>query len=94
MMSMASHMDAHRPDRVPARIPFRFPAWLRSWHGDPPVMTSTGSTVDQSTFVTSQRFGTSGWWWAMTDAGPLSSSAYHVSSVSRTDSRASSMPPN
>lgn len=60
MMSMASHMDAHSPDRVPGRIPSRFPAWDRSWQGDPPVMMSTGSTAAQLILVTSPRFGTSG----------------------------------
>lgn len=58
MMSMASHMDAQSPERVPGRIPSRFPAWDRSWQGDPPVMTSTGSTAVQSTVVMSPRFGT------------------------------------
>ncbi len=53
MISMASHMDAHRPERVPARIPARFPAWLKSWQGEPPHMMSTGSTAAQSIFVTS-----------------------------------------
>ena len=54
---MASHMDAHRPERVPAFIPARLPAWERSWQGEPPVIMSTGSTVFQSTFVTSPKFG-------------------------------------
>jgi hypothetical protein len=78
MMSMASHMDAHRPDRVPARIPARFPAWLKSWQGEPPQMTSTGSTVCQSTAVTSPRLGTSGQWWARMRAGSGSTSACHA----------------
>lgn len=60
MMSMASHMDAHRPDRVPAFMPARLPACDRSWQGDPPVMTSTFGTECQSTLVTSPRLGTSG----------------------------------
>ncbi|KRC37497.1 hypothetical protein ASE15_05130 [Oerskovia sp. Root22] len=53
MVSMASHMDAHRPDRVPAFMPARFPAWDRSWQGEPPVMMSTGSTSAQLILVTS-----------------------------------------
>ena len=53
MISMASHMDAHRPERVPAFMPARLPAWLKSWHGLPPVMTSTLGTVVQSILVTS-----------------------------------------
>jgi hypothetical protein len=57
---MASHMRAHSPERVPARIPARLPAWDTSWHGDPPVMMSTGSTADQSTAVMSPRLGTPG----------------------------------
>ena len=60
MVSMASHIDAHSPERVPCRIPSLRPAMLTSWQGDPPSMTSTGSTVVQSTFVTSPRFGTLG----------------------------------
>lgn len=60
MMSMASHMDAHSPERVPDFMPARLPACERSWHGDPPVMTSTGSTADQSSLVTSPRFGACG----------------------------------
>src|SRR5699024_5570178 len=47
MMSMASHMDAQRPDRVPSFMPARLPACERSWQGEPPVMMSTGSTADQ-----------------------------------------------
>jgi hypothetical protein len=53
MVSIASHMDAHRPERVPAFMPARLPAWLKSWHGLPPVMTSTFGTLAQSTLVTS-----------------------------------------
>jgi hypothetical protein len=60
MISMASHMDAHRPERVPARIPARFPAAETSWQGEPPVSTSTGSTRVQSTVVMSPRLGTPG----------------------------------
>ena len=62
---MASHIDAHKPDRVPARIPARFPAVDTSWQGDPPVRTSTGATLCQSICVMSPRFGTPGWWYAM-----------------------------
>lgn len=36
MVSIASHIDAHRPERVPALMPARFPAWERSWQGEPP----------------------------------------------------------
>ena len=51
--SMASHMDAHSPERVPALMPLRAPAMDTSWQGEPPQITSTGSTCDQSTAVTS-----------------------------------------
>src|SRR5690606_35039879 len=44
--------------------PWRRPAWDTSWQGNPPVMTSTGSTWDQSAVVMSPRLGTSGQWWA------------------------------
>lgn len=57
---MASHMDAHRPERVPAFMPARLPAWDRSWQGEPPVMTSTRGTVVQLILVTSPRLGTLG----------------------------------
>ena len=60
MVAMASRMEAHRLDRVPSVMPARRPAWLRSWHGDPPVMMSTGSTAAQSTRVMSPRLGTPG----------------------------------
>ena len=60
MAAMASRMEAHRLDRVPSVMPARRPAWLRSWQGEPPLMMSTGSTVDQSTAVMSPRLGASG----------------------------------
>ena len=60
MVSTASHIAAHRPERVPSFMPARFPACERSWQGEPPVMMSTGSTADQSILVTSPWFGASG----------------------------------
>ena len=53
MMLIASRMLTHRFERVPSVMPARFPAAERSWHGEPPVMMSTGDTSCQSTFVTS-----------------------------------------
>lgn len=60
MVAMASRMATQRLDRVPSVMPRRAPARLRSWQGEPPVMMSTGGTADQSTVVTSRKFGTSG----------------------------------
>ena len=57
---MASRMDSHRLERVPGVMPARRPAMLRSWQGEPPLMMSTGSTVDQSTLVMSPKLGASG----------------------------------
>lgn len=92
-MSIASHIDAHSPERVPVFIPARFPACERSWHGEPPVMMSTGSTLDQSTVVTSCRFGTSGQWCARTADGALSNSTNHAGSAPSASRAASSRPP-
>jgi hypothetical protein len=90
---MASHMDAHRPERVPGRMPARFPAWLRSWQGDPPVMMSTGSTSAHRILVMSPRLGTSGQWCARIRDGAISFSENHAGSASNTSRSASSMPP-
>jgi hypothetical protein len=87
MISIASHMDAHRPERVPAFMPARLPAWLRSWQGDPPSRMSTFGTVAQSTLVTSPRLGTSGWWCARILDGAASYSANQDVSPPRTDRR-------
>lgn len=66
---MASRMATQRFDRVPSVMPARRPAWDRSWQGEPPSRMSMGGTCDQSTAVTSPRFGTSGQWWAMIEQG-------------------------
>ena len=44
----------NRPDRSPAR-PARFPATERSWHGEPPVITSTTGTSYPLIFVISPK---------------------------------------
>ena len=93
MMSMASHIDAHRPERVPGFMPARLPAVLTSWQGDPPVMTSTGSTRRQSTAVTSPRFGTPGNRCARIRDGAGATSASHVVSPPMTDWTPMSSPP-
>ena len=78
MVSIASHIDAHRPERVPVFMPARRPAWDRSWQGDPPVMMSTGSTWVQSIFVMSPRLGASGKLWARIFDGAFSISLTHA----------------
>jgi hypothetical protein len=94
MISMASHIDAHRPERVPARIPARLPACDRSWHGEPPVMMSTGSTADQSTAVTSPKFGTPGNRCArMRDGAASNSTSQAGLAAGKTSRTASSSPP-
>jgi hypothetical protein len=60
MLATARMTSANRPDLVPPFIPARLPAAEMSWHGNPPVMTSTGSTAVQSMAVMSPRLGTSG----------------------------------
>lgn len=59
----------HRPDRAPSR-PARFPAWLMSWHGNPPQMTSTPiPSLERASAVrvlTSSYRGTSGQCFAST----------------------------
>lgn len=42
------------------------PTVLTSWHGNPPISTSTGGTSFQSTDVMSPRFGMPGQWRAKT----------------------------
>lgn len=59
---MAAAKCDQRPERVPGFRPRRRPAVDTSWQGNPPVRTSTGGTVLQSTAVMSPRFGTSGQW--------------------------------
>ena len=56
-------------------VPCRRPAVENGWHGYPADKMSTGSTTSQSMVVMSPWFGTSGQWWAHTDAGAGSSSA-------------------
>lgn len=48
------------PDLVPSKTPDSLPAILTSWHGNPPVITSTGPTSDPFSFVTSSKHGTLG----------------------------------
>jgi hypothetical protein len=64
---MAWAMCAHNPERVPGIRPGRRPlARLKSWHGNPPQIMSTGGTRSQSMVVMSPRFGIPGQWWAKT----------------------------
>ena len=58
--SMAAAMCAHRPERVPDARPARLPTVETSWHGNPPMRMSTGSTWHQSMVVMSPRLGASG----------------------------------
>lgn len=74
MVSTAAAMDSHRPERVPVAMPARLPARLRSWHGLPPQMMSTGSTVAQLILVMSPRLGVSGHLTAASLQGPGSTS--------------------
>lgn len=83
----------HRPERVPGFSPSRLPAWLKSWQGNPPVRMSIGSTVDQSIFVRSPRFGACGIRWAMILHAPVSMSEVHTVSALKNDSTAMSSPP-
>lgn len=53
---MRREKDDHRPDRSPP-IPAPAPAWLMSWHGNPPQMTSQGTPAK---VVTSPWIGTAG----------------------------------
>ncbi|MBB5958412.1 hypothetical protein FHS29_005020 [Saccharothrix tamanrassetensis] len=56
------------------------------------MSTSTGGTADQSTPVTSPRFGT--WWWRCSTAqAPGSISLYQTNSPPRTACTAMSRPP-
>jgi hypothetical protein len=41
---MARATCVHSPERVPGINPARLPARLMSWHGNPAVRMSTGST--------------------------------------------------
>ena len=85
--------SAHSPERVPGRMPARRPARLRSWQGNPPQRMSTGSTVAQSTVVTSPKFGTPGHLAASTFDGSASNSQCHTVSAPKNDSTARSRPP-
>ena len=82
MVSIAAAMDSHRPDRVPEAMPARFPARLRSWQGEPPHMTSTGSTSAQLILVMSPRLGVSGHRVAASLQGPGSTSLVHATRAS------------
>lgn len=75
MVSIAVRIAPHRFDRVPSVMPALRPASDTSWQGNPPVMMSTGSTADQSTCVTSRKFGTPGQCFASTFDGASSHSA-------------------
>ncbi|OJX69347.1 MAG: hypothetical protein BGO94_12520 [Micrococcales bacterium 72-143] len=59
-MSIAVAICAHRPERVPGARPARLPTVETSWQGNPPQITSTGSTCRQSTWVMSPRLGMPG----------------------------------
>ncbi|SCQ56347.1 Hypothetical protein PFR_JS7-PH_15 [Propionibacterium freudenreichii] len=93
MVVMAASMDSHRPDRVPGLIPARRPAMDRSWHGEPPQITSTGSTDFQSMAVTSPRLGMSGWWASRIVHGPGSTSDTQETRPPVTDCTPMSSPP-
>lgn len=91
---IASRMFTHRLERVPSVMPARFPAADRSWHGEPPVRMSTGSTVSQLICVTSRWLGTPGQWWASTLDGAGSNSQNHAGDAPVTASTARSRPPS
>lgn len=57
IMAIAWNMDSHRPERVSLDMPARAPASERSVQGEPPQITSTGSTFDQSMRVMSPEVG-------------------------------------
>ena len=86
---IAWNMDSHRPERVSLVMPARAPASERSVQGEPPQITSTGSTFVQSMRVMSPRLGTSGWWWARMAWGPGSMS---LTQARRAGPRASCTP--
>lgn len=65
---MAAAMCTQSPERVPGARPARLPTVDTSWHGNPPMRMSTGSTWLQSMVVMSPRFGTSGQWLEKTRA--------------------------
>lgn len=64
-----------------------------SWQGNPPQITSTGSTSCQSIVVMSPRFGTPGQWRANTRATAGLNSENHTVSPPKTSSTARSSPP-
>src|SRR5690606_26899754 len=64
--SIAAAMCDQSPERVPGARPAPLPTVLTSWQGNPPISTSTGSTVAHSTDVMSPRSGKPGQWWAKT----------------------------
>lgn len=91
--SIALANSSHRPERVPSFNPARLPARERSWHGNPPVKTSTGGTVAQSTFDTSLKLGTLGRCFAKIADGASSHSQCQITSPPVTASTARSRPP-
>lgn len=86
---IAWNIDFHSPERVSLDMPARAPASERSVQGEPPQITSTGSTWLQSMRVMSPRLGTSGWWWARMAWGPGSMS---LTQARRAGPRASCTP--
>ena len=91
MVSTAAAMDSHRPERVPVAMPARLPARLRSWHGLPPQMMSTGSTSDQLILVMSPRLGVSGQRTSASLHGPFSASLVHATRASGSRAMATPM---
>jgi hypothetical protein len=92
-VSIASAKCDQRPDRVPSFSPARLPASETSWHGNPPQITSTGSTVFQSTMVTSPKLGTLGNRVSRIFDGALSNSQCQTTSPPMAFMMPSSRPP-
>jgi hypothetical protein len=77
MMRIAS---LKRPDRSPPS-PARFPATLRSWHGLPKVMMSTGGSFAPSSFVMSPTWAMPGKRRVVTDTACGRISLAHSGSI-------------
>jgi len=90
---MAAAMCAQSPERVPGARPARLPTVDTSWHGNPPMRMSTGSTWLQSMVVMSPRFDASGQWPEKTRATGSLSSENHAVLALKTCSTARSRPP-
>lgn len=70
----------NRPDLAPAR-PERGPATLRSWHGLPPQMMSTGGSLAPFSFVISPTWIISGKCFWVTRMGKGSISLAHTGTI-------------